>query len=463
MSDAYLTIAEASQRIAAGAVSATVLVEQCLARIDRHDGRVNAFHVVFRDEARAAARRLDAELKSGRRRGPLHGIPIALKDVFYMKGVPCTASSRLLLEFRPGENATVLDRLMEAGAIPLGTLDTFEWAFGGPAFDLPFAPARNPWNLERSPGGSSSGSAAAIAAGFCLGSVGSDAGGSIRSPASLTGISGIKPSYGRVSAFGDVPLTYSLDTVGPMAWTAEDCAILLQAIAGHDPKDPVSSTEPVDDYMGALAHGAKGLRIGVLRHFYAEDFTAHGEVIAAIDGAAETFRTLGAVVEETRVSSLWDYHAAGRMIVPAEAYAIHERWLKERPQDYGELLRNRLMLGAMIRAADYIEAQRLRAELIEEMNAVLARYDVVITAGQLLPQPRIADKMVFPFFKVPMIDIPFNITCHPALSVCAGFFSDGMPIGLQIAGKHFDETTVLCAGHAFEQATPWRGRRPDLG
>ena len=456
------TIAEAGRHIADGILSPLALIEGCLARIEAHDDKVDAFHAVFADEALAEARAAEAEIRAGRSKGALHGIPIGIKAVIDVAGHRTTANSRLLPDYLPETDATVVRLLREAGAIILGHTDSFEFAFGGPSFDALHPPARNPWGLERSTGGSSSGSAASVAAGFCLGAIGSDAGGSIRSPASHCGIAGLKPTLGRVSAQGDIPLTFSFDTVGPMAWTAENCALMLQAIAGHDPVDPMSSEEPVDDYRGKLDGGLAGLRIGLIRHFYAEDFDAHPEIVAAVDAAAETMRGLGATVEPVRVADVMDYHATGRMILPAEALAIHEEMITERLDEYGRLLRGRVALGGLIRAVDYIQAQRRRSELTREMEDVFADYDLLLTAGLLVPQAGLATQDVFPYFTFPMIDVPFNITGHPAISVCAGFFDDGLPIGVQIAGRYFDEATVLRAAHAYERATRWRDRRPDL-
>lgn len=458
-----LTIAQAARQIAAGALSPRALVEQCLARIEAHDGEVNAFHDVFAAEALAEGRTAEGEIRAGRIKGPLHGIPIGIKAVIDIAGRKTTANSRLLPDYVPDRDATVVRLLREAGAIVLGHTDTFEFAFGGPTFDALYPPARNPWGLERSTGGSSSGSAAAVAAGFCLGAIGSDAGGSVRSPASHCGIAGLKPTLGRVSAQGDIPLTFSFDTVGPMAWTAEDCALMLQAIAGYDPADAMSSEEPVDDYLGGIESGLAGLRVGLIRHFYAEDFDAHPEIVAAIDAAAGTLRGLGARVDEIRVSDAMDYHATGRMILPAEALAIHEEMIAERLDEYGEVLRGRVALGGMIRAVDYIQAQRRRTELTREMDRALGACDLLLTAGLLVPQAALEAKQVFPYFTFPMIDVPFNLTGHPAISVCAGYFEDGMPIGAQIVGRYFDEAAVLRAAHAYEGATPWRDSRPDLG
>lgn len=458
------TIAEASARIASGALSSADLTESCLARIDRYDGRLSAFHEVFDDAARRAAEAADAELKAGRRRGPLHGIPVGYKDVFHVAGEVATANSKLLADFRAAEDATVIQRLKAAGAVLVGRLNTFEFAFGGPAYDLPFPPARNPWDPERWPGaGSSGGSSVAVAAGFCLGALGTDAGGSIRSPASMSGIAGLKPTLGRVSTYGDIPATFSTETVGPMAWTAEDCALMLQVLAGHDAKDPGSADEPVDDYCADLDGGVRGTRVGIIRQFFERDYDSHPEIIAATNAVGERLAELGADVGEVDgLSSLWDYHAAGRIIFPAEVLANHEENLRERPDEFGELLRNRAMLGSLVRAVDYIQAQRLRRELVQEMERAFETWDVLLSPGMLLPPARLADKQIWPSIDLPMIDVPYSLTGHPSLAICGGFFADGLPIGVQLAGGYFEEATVLRVAHAYEQAMPWRQNRPDL-
>ena len=454
-------IAEAAAAIRAGTLSARDLTERCLARIAAIDPRVNAYHVVLADEARAAARTADEELASGLDRGKLHGIPIALKDVFYWKGRKTTSNSRVMIDFEADEDATVIVRLKEAGAVLLGQLNTYEFTFGGrPSREPPFPPALNPWNAARVTGGSSSGSGAAVAAGLCLGALGTDAGGSIRLPAAFCGIAGLKPTYGRVSAHGDMPLTYSFDCVGPMAWSTHDCAIMLRAIAGHDPRDPASARVPVPDYVAGIEDGVAGLRVGMIRQFYTSDFAAPPEVVAAIDGVGAVLAGLGAAVETIEVSPLLDWHAAGRVLVPAEAFAIHEDRLRNQWERYGRLARNRLMLGSLFRAVDYIQAQRRRTELLAELEAVLARCDVVVTTGTLTPTPPFDDTEPFPYIDVPTIGIPFNLTAHPCHVVRAGFFADGMPIGAQIAGRHWDEATVLRVAHAFETAAGLLRRRP---
>ncbi|MBT6428219.1 MAG: amidase, partial [Rhodospirillaceae bacterium] len=437
------TLADAARRIKTGDLSPVTLTETCLARIEKYDGRINAFHNVMEAEARAAAAQAETEISAGNYRGPLHGIPIGVKDVFYMKGYKTTANSRILQDFEADEDATVITRLKEAGAVIIGQLNTYEFTFGGrPTFEALYPPARNPWDVSKSTGGSSSGSGAAVAAGFCLGALGSDAGGSIRTPAALNGIAGMKATYGRVSAHGDIPLSFSFDCVGPMAWNSEDCALMLQALAGHDPKDSTSVDTPVPDYGTGLNDDLTGLRIGMIRHFYTDDYDAPAEIVGAIDGVGETLAGLGATVGNVTLSPLGDWHAVGRVILPAEAYAIHEETLQKRWNEFGPLARNRMMLGSLVRAADYIQAQRRRTEFLAEMDEAFEQFDILVTAAMLIPQAPMDDTAPFPFLDAPMIVVPFNLTLHPCHALRAGFFADGMPIGAQIVGRHWDEATV---------------------
>ncbi len=457
------TIAEAARQIKAGMLSPVTLVKTCLSRIENYEPTIQAFHAVFADEAIAAAEIAEKEIESGNYRGPLHGIPIGLKDVFYLKDYKTTSNSRVMQNFQADEDAAVVTRLRDAGAIFMGQLNTYEFTFGGrPTFDALYPPARNPWDITRSTGGSSSGSGAAVAAGFCLGALGSDAGGSIRTPSAFCGVAGMKATFGRVSAFGDLPLSFSFDCVGPMTWTSEDSAIMLQVLAGYDERDPSAVETTVPDYVAPLNDGVRGLKVGMLRHFYTKDFEAPPEIITAIDGVGNTLRDLGATVGEINVSPLLDWHAVGRIILPAEAYAIHEENLQNRWAEFGPLARNRMMLGSLVRAVDYIQAQRRRTELLEEIETALAEFDVIITTAMLTPQPPLDDKAPFPFLDVPMIAVPFNLTLHPVQTVRAGFFDDGMPIGAQIVGRNWDEVTVLKVAHSFEKNAGQLKRFPDL-
>jgi len=458
----FLTIAEADALIGKRELSPVELVESRLARIERLDGKLNSFIRVLREPALAAARAAEAEIMAGKRRGPLHGIPIGLKDIYETKGVPTTGHSRILIEHVPRQDATSVRRLTDAGAIVLGKLATHEFAFGGPSFDLPWPPARNPWDTSRFTGGSSSGTGAAVAAGLVLGGTGSDTGGSIRGPAALCGLAGLKPSYGRISRAGILPLAFSLDHAGPMAWTAEDCAIMLQVMAGHDPADPASADRAVPDYRAALSGDVKGLRIGLIRHFYESDNPADEAMRQGIATAVKVFENLGCSVRELRLSPLAEWAACGVMIMLTEGYAVHQATLRERFGDYGEAFRDRMALAALISGGDYVQAVRRRRELVAEFATAMADLDLAITAAAPSEAPAIDAVGKFAIFERPMLTMPFNVTGTPAMSVCCGYSAAGLPLALQLAGKPFDETTVLRAAHAYEMATPWRSVRPRL-
>jgi aspartyl-tRNA(Asn)/glutamyl-tRNA(Gln) amidotransferase subunit A len=458
----FPTIAQASALIEKRELSPVELVRSRLDRIERFDGRLNSFIRVLDEEALAAARTAEAEIMAGRRRGPLHGIPIGLKDIYETKGVPTTAHSKVLIDHVPQRDATSVRRLTEAGAIVLGKLATHEFAFGGPSFDLPWPPARNPWDTTRFTGGSSSGTGAAVAAGLVLGGTGSDTGGSIRGPAALCGLAGLKPTYGRISRAGILPLAFSLDHAGPMAWTAEDCAIMLQAMAGYDPTDPASADRPVPDYRAALNGNVKGLRIGLVRHFYDNDNPANDATCQGIDTAVRVIEELGGSVRDLRLSPLTDWAACGIIIMMTEAYAVHEATLRRRFTDYGEAFRDRMALAALIGGGDYVQAVRRRRELIAEFTAAMAEVDVVITAAAPSEAPPIDAVPKFAIFERPMLTMPFNVTGTPAISVCCGYTAAGLPLAFQLAGKPFDEATVLKLAHAYERATSWRSVRPRL-
>jgi len=369
----FLTIAEASALLRKRELSPVELVESRLQRTERLDGELHSFIRVLREPALAAARSAEAEIVAGNWRGPLHGIPIGLKDIYETNGVATTGHSKVMIDHVPRQDATSVRRLTEAGAIMLGKLATHEFAFGGPSFDLPWPPARNPWDKTRFTGGSSSGTGAAVAAGLVLGGTGSDTGGSIRGPAAFCGIAGLKPSYGRISRAGILPLAFSLDHAGPMAWTAEDCAIMLGAMAGHDPADPASADRPVPDYRAALAGDVKGLRVGLIRHFYEDDNPANEATRQAIAAAVKVLEDLGCSVREVRLSPLADWAACGILIMLAEGYAIHEANLRERFADYGEAFRDRMALAALISGGDYVQAVRRRRELVSEFCRGAAR------------------------------------------------------------------------------------------
>lgn len=464
-----LSLGEASRAIAAGALSPVALAEAYLERIAALDGELHSYLLTLPDAALAAARTAEAEIKAGRRRGPLHGIPIGLKDIYKTRGIRTTAGSRVYETHVPDEDAESWVRLREAGAILLGKQETHEFAIGGPDFTLPFPPARNPWNTAHYPAGSSSGSAAAVGAHLCAAAMGSDTGGSIRGPAAYCGIAGLKPTYGRVSRRGVFPLSYTLDHCGPLARTVEDCALMLQALAGHDPLDPASADVPVADYAAALAPRLDGMRIGVIRHWHERDAVAgfgpdntpSAAYVAAFDAACRTLESLGARVADIDAPPLIDFADANRVIMVAEAYALHEQDFRTRPQIFGRHMFARIGLGAFLSAADYVEAVRQRRELCEAFAAATAGVDAVVSANTTGPAPRIDQVGTWGTFERASYTAPYNLTGLPALSVPIGF-GGGLPLAFQIAGRPFDEAAVLRVGHAFEQATEFHRRHPPI-
>ncbi|NQW51738.1 MAG: amidase [Rhodospirillales bacterium] len=456
------TIAGAAAAIAEGRLSPVALTEACLERIDRHEPKLNSFIRLERERALASARAAEAEIKAGRRRGALHGIPFAHKDIYETAGIPTTCHSKLLQDYVPARDAFTVARLAEAGIVMLGKLATHEFAVGGPSFDLPWPPARNPWAREHFPGGSSSGTGAAVAAGFVLGGTGSCTGGSIRLPAAYCGLAGIKPTYGLVSRTGIQPLAFTLDHSGPLAWTVEDCAILLQAMAGHDPADPASAKVAIPDYRAGLDGGIKGQRIGVIRHFFEKDMKVAPEVGAAMEASIGVLRQLGASVRDVTLPQLQDWNACGWLILVAEAYTVHEPWLRTRYNDYGKNFRDRIGLGAFFTAADYISAIRFRRELQEKMAKVMTEVDLLVLPTAAVPAPRLTEVGSYSSFETPNFTMPFNISGLPALALCNGFSGTGLPLSLQIVGRPFEDALVLRAGHAYETATSWKERRPAL-
>ena len=459
----YLTIAEAAAKLRSGEVTSSELVEASLDRIAETDGTLNAVITLLADEARAMAAQADGEIADKRWRGPLHGIPIGHKDIYSTAGVRTTCHSRLLAENVPAEDAETVARLKAAGAIVVAKLATHEFAFGGPSYDLAWPPARNPWNPEHVPGGSSSGSGAAVAAGLCAAAMGSDTGGSIRSPAGLCGIVGLKPSYGRLSRRGIYPLSWTQDHAGPMTRTVEDGALMMQALAGYDALDPASVDAPVPDFAAALKRPVAGLRLGIARSWYAE--AADAETCALIDGVADALRGAGLEVRDIDLPDVRDFHACGRIVILAEAYGIHRPTLAAAPEKYGQFFRDRVRLGAFVSAADYLAALRVRRQLTDATLAAMAkaRVDVLLTANQYGPAEPFADSQTtFPFFKKPYLTMPFNVTGMPALTVCAGFSASGLPIGAQLAGRPFEDDTLLAVGHAYETARGDLGRRPPI-
>ena len=460
---AYLSLAQASTLIRSKELSPVGYTQALLSHIDTHDAKLNAFLRQTPDIALQQAKQAEADIEAGNWRGPLHGIPYGLKDIIDVEGVPTTGHSIILADNLARTDAVVTQRLKAAGAVLLGKLSTHEFALGGPSFDLPWPPARNAWNRDYFPGGSSSGSGVALAAGFVPAALGTDTGGSVRNPASMCGIVGMKATYGRVSRRGVLPLAYSLDHIGPMTRTVTDNAMLLGVIAGHDPQDPGSARSAVPDFTADLDKGVNGLKIGVIRRFYTVDFEADAEMARSIEDAVQILAEQGAEIHEIDPGPLADYTSANRVILLSEAYAIHEKWLQERPADYGDLTRERLLPGAFFRAVDYVHALRQREVLRHQFNACMASVDVAITASSMDPACPIEDAELCEKHYGRQARAPFNVTGNPALAVPTGFASTGLPLSMQIIGKPFDETTVYRVARAYERETEWTSRHPALG
>lgn len=460
----YMTIREAGALLKSRQLSPVELTRAFLDRIEQLDGTLQAYITVLPEQAMAAARTAEAEMLSGVYKGPLHGIPIALKDLYDTKGIRTTASSRVMANRVPQADATTTARLAAAGSILLGKLAMHEFALGGPDPTCGFPLARNPWNLDYIPGGSSSGSGAAVAAGLCMGSLGSCTGGSIRGPAAYCSIVGLKATYGRVSRYGVVPLSWTLDHCGPMTWTVEDTALMLQAIAGYDMQDPTSSQAPVPDYSAALREDITGLTIGVPRHFFfANDPRIDRDTLERVDTALRSLEALGARVEEVTIPMLDYAGAAQPVIMLSEAFAYHERKLRSAPQEFGEMVRARFRNGGLFTSADYVQAQRVRNVLKRECAQVLQQVDVLVSPTMSAPAPPFAGMDAMTTARRPSFTGPYNLTGMPAISVPCGFTTTGLPVGLQIAGKPFDEATVLRVAYTYQQASGWCEQRPPLG
>jgi aspartyl-tRNA(Asn)/glutamyl-tRNA(Gln) amidotransferase subunit A len=459
---AFLTIAEASRLIEQKKLSPVELTTALIRRTEALDPQLNAYLLLTAERALDQARQAEREIAAGNYRGPMHGIPFGLKDIYSTAGIRTTGHSRICLDTVPTADATTVKKLYEAGAVLTGKLATHEFAHGGPSFDLPWPPARNPWKREHFTGGSSSGSGAAVAAGLVPGALGSDTGGSIRGPAALCGIVGLKPTYGLVSRHGVYTNSFSFDHAGPMTWTVEDCAIMLQAIAGHDAADPASATRSVPDYRVALTGDIKGLRIGVVRHLHEDDCAVTPEVSAALEQALTVFRSLGATLGEARLRPALDYYDVKITIAESELLAVHEHALRTRPGDFGEDFLGRVLPAVLIGGRDYIQAQRERRRMLAETAPVYANYDVLVTATAGGPAPRLGTWRTIEFWRRASLTTPFNVTGGPALAQCVGFSSNGLPLSMQIVGRPFDDATVLRVAHAYEKATPWRRKRPQL-
>jgi len=457
----YLTLADAAALIEKRKLSPVEYADALFRRIEALDPQLNAFITLTPLLARAQAAEAEREIAKGNYRGPLHGIPAGLKDIYNTKGILTSGGSRVCIDNVPSEDATATRKLREAGAVLVGKLQTHEFAHGGPSFDLPWPPARNPWHPEHFTGGSSSGSGAALAAGLVPAALGSDTGGSIRGPASLCGITGFMPTYGLVSRAGVIPNSFTFDHCGPMARTAEDCAILLQAIAGYDPGDAGSIEQPIPDYRAALGGGAKGLRIGVLRHYWEEDLPAHEEHRRALEEAVAAFAGLGARVEDCRARPMGDGLDIKIVIAESEIFAIHHDNLVARPGDFGRDFLGRVLPACLFQAVDYVQALREHRRYMAEMKPLYAKYDVLLTCG-MGPAPRLDAHRTPNFWQKSNVFTPSNVARSPALVLPCGFSRAGLPMGMQLIGRPFDDATVLRAGHAYQAATDWHRRRPDL-
>jgi aspartyl-tRNA(Asn)/glutamyl-tRNA(Gln) amidotransferase subunit A len=463
-----LTLTELAAALAARKVSALEATEACLERIARLDARLHAFITLDTEGARARARALDAEAAAGRRRGPLHGVPLAYKDLCRVAGLPSSCGTQTAEYFASALECTAVTRLTAAGAVTLGTLNMSELALG-PFGDNPHhGNVDNPWKSGHVSGGSSSGSGAAVAAGLAFGALGSDTGGSIRLPAACCGIVGLKPTYGRVSRAGAMPLSWSLDHLGPMTRSVRDAALMLELIAGHDPHDATSSHRPVGDVLGALEAPIRGLRLALPENYYFDGVT--DEARAAVEAAARALAGLGAQVRTLRLPDPAPLIDACNILARAESSTIHARVARERPHELGAAVRSRLEVGFHVPAYDYLQAGRLRARLTREfVGEVFGEVDAVLAPTIPEPAPALAEVTAPPVEKIvermgrfSRLTRPFNGLGLPVLSVPAGFSADGRPLGLQIAGRPFDEATVLRLGHAWEQAADWRRRRPSL-
>src|SRR4029077_15961758 len=414
----HLSIKEASIGLRRKEFSPSELAQACLKRIGSVDGQLHTFITVTADLALEQARRAEQELRSGTDKGLLHGIPVALKDLYATKNIRTTCHSAVLQEWVPDHDATPVVKLAQAGTVLLGKLAMHEFAFGGPSVDAPFPAVRNPWNTAHIPGGSSSGSGAALAAGLCLGSLGSDTGGSIRTPSSHCGVVGLKPTYGRVSRFGVIPLSWSLDHAGPMARSVEDCAVLLQAIAGYDPKDPAAANVAVPDFRAGLKDGIKGLRVGVPRaHWFDENKGTDPETESVFNEVLKVLGDLGATIVEIDGSSFSIARKANQTILVAEAYAYHEKTLQSTPEKFGSSVRRRILEGAFLSAADYLTAQRARTELNDQIGAPFSRVDVFPTPSAPRPPETFENMDPNEQNLRPSFTNPFNLTGLPAISI----------------------------------------------
>ena len=449
------TLAGLAREFWARRLSPVEVVSALLGRIEADE--TNSFVTVTAERALEQAAWAEGEILAGRYKGPLHGIPVAIKDIIYTRDVRTTMGSAHYAGHVPDHSAAVARKLEEAGSILIGKTNTHEFAYGPTGDRSHFGPTRNPYDTRRITGGSSGGSGAAVAANLCYGALGSDTGGSIRIPAALCGVVGMKPTFGRVSKSGVFPLSWTLDHVGPITRTVEDNALLLNALAGHDPEDPYSVELASEDFTRALARGLRGSGIGIPRSFYTEHVDE--EVQSCVREAAEVFASLGAQVREVEIPNLWDTLHAQRLILGAEAYAVHEERLENEPESFGEEVRERLMDGERPRAYRYANARRRGTLATEEFDRALHGVDVLLTPTLPITATEIGQREVSigdyeesVRSALTRFTGPTDLTGHPSLSIPCGTTASGLPVGLQLIGRHFDEATLYRFGHAYEEA-----------
>lgn len=458
----FLSAGDLSRLIQSKEVSPVEATEAYLDRIGSLDHRFNSYLTVMREQALADAQQAEEDIASGQHKGPMHGVPVAVKDQFWSKGVRSTGGSRILADFVPDEDATVIANLRKAGAVVLGKTNMTEFAITG--FSHRYATPRNPWNTDSYTGGSSSGSGAATAAYLCATSLGEDTGGSIRFPATWCGLVGIRPSWGLVSRYGVMRGVWSMDTVGPISRTVEDAAITLGVIAGHDSKDPYSSTAPVPDYQKSLGGDLNGLKVGVITEFMESDLV-ESKVRQTVSEAIATLGELGATVEEVSIPLSMDAGVASAVLLAVEPALAQQDWIKDRIEDYGHDVRNLLLTGSLLPAQAYYKAQQLRTLLRQQVLDSLEKFDVLVlpTSGKgaqpLENDPPItsketASRLAFLFTRI------FNLASCPAMSVPCGLDDRGLPVGLQIGARPGAEETIFKVAHAYEQATEWHTVRP---
>jgi aspartyl-tRNA(Asn)/glutamyl-tRNA(Gln) amidotransferase subunit A len=465
---ALMSLTAVAQAIARKQLSSREATQSCLDRIARCEPRLNAFIAIEADEALKAADAADAALAKGGGRGALHGVPLAHKDMYYEAGRVATCGSKIRRDFVARTTSTALQRLKDAGTVRLGTLQMAEFAYGPTGHNAHFGPVHNPWSFDHITGGSSSGSGAAVAARLTFAALGSDTGGSVRMPAHFCGVTGLKTTVGRVSRAGAMPLSQSLDTVGPLARTAGDCALLLGLMAGADPEDPTAAGGPLPDYLAAAQRPMKGLTIGIPAAFYVDDLDP--EVARIVDDTVAVLKREGATIVQVQLPDQRQLSVAAQVVLAVEAAAFHKRWMIERPQDYGPQVLMRLQNGLAIPAVTYLEAMRWRGPALAAHVAAVTGIDAVIAPVAPLAAPTIAESDVgnspdaeAVIQRLTRFTRPVNYLGLPSLAIPAGFTRDGLPVGMQLIGRPFDEATLLRIGAAFQRATDFHDRVPDLG